>query len=86
MWCACCNNVQLFFKKNVSKVSFNEPSCCRRFAETASFNLVLERLVLFFKIDDFKYKFIFIYITVSQVIFNIGRVIFSNIYETFALS
>ena len=35
----------LFAFNYVSKVSFNEPSCCIRFVETASLNLVSERFV-----------------------------------------
>ena len=64
----------------VSKLSFNEPSCCIRFVETASQNMVSERFVLlsFFDIDDFKYTFILPYTTVSRVIFNFSKVIFNN--------
>ena len=30
-----------FLFKDVSKVTFNEPSCCKRFGEPASLNLVM---------------------------------------------
>ena len=69
-----------FLFKYVSKVSFNEPSCCIRFVETASLNPLS-----FFDIEVFKYTFILPHTPVSQVIFNISQVIFHNIHETFAL-
>ena len=67
--------------------SFNEPSCCIRFVETASLNLVSERFVplSFFDIEVFKYTFILPHTPVSQVIFNISQVIFHYIHEIFAL-
>ena len=67
--------------------SFNEPSCCIRFVETGSLNLVSERFVplSFFDIEVFKYTFILPNTPVSQVIFNISQVIFHNIHEIFAL-
>ena len=67
--------------------SFNEPSCCIRFVETASLNLVSERFVplSFFDIEVFKYTFILPHTPVSQVIFNISQVIFHSIHEIFAL-
>ena len=77
----------VFVFNYVSKVSFDEPSCCIRFVETASLNLVSERFVplSFFEIEDIKYTFIFPHTTVGPVIFNISQVMFLNIHETFAL-
>ena len=51
----------------------NEPSCCLRFVETVSLNLVSERFapLSFFDIEDFKYTFILSHNTISQVMFNI---------------
>ena len=74
----------------VSKVSFHEPICCMRFAETVSLNLVSERFVpfsyfFFFYTEDFQYTFILPHTTVCQVIFNISWIIFNNIYKTFTL-
>ena len=66
-----------------SKVSFNEPGCCIRFAETASLNLVSEKSApLSFSI--LKHLNILLYspTSVSRVIFNISQDIFHNTYET----
>ena len=68
-------------------MSFNEPSCCIRFVETALLNLVSEKFLplSFFETEDFRYTFILPHTTVSQVTFKFSQVIFQNIHETFAL-
>ena len=57
----------LFVFNYASKVSFNEPSCCIRFVETTSRNLVSERFVphSFFDTEDFKYTFVLPHTTVK---------------------
>ena len=81
----------LFLFLFMYQVSFHEPICCMRFAETVSLNLVSERFVpfsfffFFFYIEDFQYTFFLPHTTVFQVIFNISWIIFNNIYETFTL-
>ena len=58
----------------VSKVSFHEPICCMRFAETVSLNLVSERFV------PFSYFFFFFILRIFNIHLYFPTLLFVKLY------